>query len=102
MRKILKNTPRTKKYLEKLPKLYGVFLWAKWAVVEVPWSGKRNKDSIPLVYSYYDGNGCCDEYHLMPVHLVSSGSFWSYFEDRAVAENIAEQLNKELVQKELV
>lgn len=96
MRKILDNSPETKKYLDSLPKLYTVFLWAKWTVVEVPWSGERNKNGVPLVYVYYDCNGACDEWHLVTITQVSSGCYYNYFETREAAEVIRRVLNKEL------
>ena len=55
MRKVLKNTAKTKEYLDKLPKVYGLFLWAKWGILELPWTGKYNKEGEPLVYIYYAG-----------------------------------------------
>ena len=80
MRKVLKNTAKTKEYLDKLPKVYGLFLWAKWGILELPWSGKYTKDpiAVPLVYNYYDANGACDEYRLVPITSCSSGSFWNF------------------------
>lgn len=96
MRKILKNTPKTKTYLDSLPKIYCVFLWAKWGIMELPWSGKYDKYGMPLVYVYYDANGCCDEYHLMPARLVSSGGFWDWYESKDNAEFVREKLNEAL------
>ena len=92
-RNILKNTPKTKKYLESLPKVYALCLWAKWAIVDVYWSGKYNKDMIPLVYIYRDDNGTCDEYRLVPIHYVSSG-FWNWYQSKSDAEYVRDQLNK--------
>jgi hypothetical protein len=95
MRKVLTNTPRTKKYLDSLPKVYGLFFWAKWCILEFHWSGKYEKDVlVPLVYSYYDGNGMCDEYHLIPIHLASSGGFYGWYMDKEEAISIQKQLNK--------
>lgn len=93
MRKVLKNTPKTKKYLDKLPKIYGVFLWAKWGILELYWSGKYTKNGVPLVYVYYDCNGCCDEFRLIPINQASSGSFWNFFMSREPAEKMCDHLN---------
>ena len=103
MRKILKNTPKTKKYLDSLPKVYGLFLWAKWGILELPWSGKYTKGAIkvPLVYNYYDANGTCDEYHLVPITYCSSGAFWSWFEDKEVARTEQAKLNEALSRGEI-
>ena len=93
MRKVLKNTSKTKKYLDELTKIYGVFLWAKWCVLELYWSGKYNKVGIPLVYVYYDGNGCCDEFRLMPIVHASSGTFYGWYSDKELAKQISDSLN---------
>lgn len=95
MKKILKNNKRTKEYLESLPKLYALFLYAGYGLIEVPWSGKYNKEGWPLVYHYYDCNGCCDEYRLVPIHQISSGGFYDWFMSMSVAEEIRRLKNKE-------
>lgn len=96
LRKVLKSTPRTKKYLDSLPKIYGIFLWAKWAMLELPWTGKYDKEGEPLVYIYYDANGACDEYHLVPIHYASSGAFHGWYEDKNTAHDIQLELNDKL------
>jgi hypothetical protein len=103
IKKILKNTPKTKAYLESLPKVYGIFLWAKWGILELPWSGKYIKGDIavPLVYNYYDANGTCDEYHLVPITSCSSGGFWNWFEDSEAAKEVQEKLNEALSRGEI-
>ena len=102
MRKILKNTPKTKIYLDSLPKIYGIFLWAKWAMLKLPWSGKYDKKTgEPLVYIYYDANGACDEYHLVPIHYASSGAFWDWYEFKNNAEEVQEKLNEALKRGEI-
>lgn len=93
MRKILKNTPKTKEYLDSLPKVYGIFLWAKWGMLELPWTGKYDKDCFPLVYIYYDANGTCDEWHLVPIHWASSGAFHGWYSDKNTADAIKLELN---------
>ena len=101
MRKVLKNTAKTKEYLDKLPKLYGIFLWAKWGILELPWSGKYNKDNMPLVYIYHDFNGEYDEYVLNTINMASSGGFWGCYEDKATAEEVQEKLNEALKNGEI-
>ena len=96
LRKIRKSTPRTKKYLDSLPKIYGIFLWAKWGMLELPWTGKYNKEGEPLVYIYYDANGMCDEYHLAPIQHVSSGAFHGWYKDYNTAYDIQLELNDKL------
>lgn len=99
LRKIRKSTPRTKKYLDSLPKIYGIFLLAKWAIMELPWTGKYDKKTgEPLVYIYYDANGTCDEYHLVPIHYASSGSFWNWYGIKDEAKEIQNKLNERLKQ----
>jgi hypothetical protein len=103
IRKILKNTPKTKAYLDSLPKVYGIFLWAKWGILELPWSGKYTKGDIavPLVYHYYDANGTCDEYHLVPITSCSSGAFWDWYEFENNAKEVQEKLNEALSRGEI-
>ncbi len=102
-RKILKNTPKTKKYLDRLPKVYGIFLWAKWGMLELPWSGKYTRGSIkvPLVYNYYDANGTCDEWHLVPITSCSSGGFWDWYDDKKIAKEAQGLLNEALERGEI-
>ena len=103
MRKILKNTPKTKRYLDSLPKIYGIFLWAKWGILELPWSGKYTKGdvAVPLVYNYCDGNGTCDEYHLIPITHCSSGAFWDWYELKNNAKEVQTLLNEALNRGEI-
>jgi hypothetical protein len=93
-RKILKNTPKTKKYLDSLPKVYGIFLWAKWGMFEFRWSGKCDKNGMPLVYDYYDANGTCDEYHLRPIDKCSSGAFLGWYKSWDRAKMVRDALNE--------
>lgn len=95
MRKILKNTDKTNAYLNSLPKVYGIFLWAKWGILELPWTGKYDKDGFPLVYIYYDCNGSRDDYFLGAIHLASSGGFYNWYTDKAAAEKVQSMLNKD-------
>lgn len=97
MKRILKNTAKTKKYLESLPKIYGIFLWAKWGMLELPWSGKYDKTGEPLVYIYYDANGMCDEYHLVPIHYASSGGFHGWYRNYDTAYDTQLELNDMLI-----
>ena len=101
LRRVCKNTLKTKKYLDNLPKIYGIFLWAKWGMLELPWTGKYDKKTgKPLVYIYYDGNGICDEYHLAPIHHASSGSLWNWYYTKDEAKEIQNKLNERLKQND--
>jgi hypothetical protein len=101
MRKVIKNTVQAKKYFKTLPKLYSIFLWAKWGILELPWSGKYNRDGISLVYIYRDRNGECDEYYLDTINNASSGGFWGWYENKDIAEGVQEKLNEALKQGEI-
>lgn len=101
MRKVLKNTAKTRAYLESLPKIYMVSYWAKYGVREFPFTSKYEKDryydvSAPLVYQYDDHNGTCDKYYLRRITSTTSGQIimWTQFKD--VADKVAELFNKEL------
>lgn len=99
MRKVLKNTPKTKAYLESLPRIYMVGCWAKYGVWYFPFTGKyetnENGVSIPLVYNYDDHNGTCDNYWLRRLDLVTSGAVIMWTQNKAVADKVAELFNKE-------
>lgn len=94
MRKVLPNNPKTKKYLESLPKLYIVGCWAKYGVREYSYTTKNDSNGDPLVYDYYDGNGACDEYHLMNICKVTTGRVFCWTLHRECANFIAEALNR--------
>lgn len=98
MRKILKSSAKTARYLDSLPKIYGIFLWAKWSMLELPWTGRYNKDGEPLVYIYYDANGMCDEYRLIPISQASSGTFNGWYKDKNTAHDIQLELNDLLLE----
>ena len=99
MRKVLKNTPKTKAYLNSLPKIYMVGQWAHYGVREYPFTGKYaiNSDgiSIPLVYHYDDFNGTCDNYWLRRLDQTTSGGVVMWTQNKKLADKIAELMNKE-------
>lgn len=95
MQKILENDTKAKEHLDALPKVYALFLWAKWGILELPWAG-MTVDGTPLVYTYYDCNGTCDEYRLVEIRQVSSGGFGGWYKDREEAEEAQKKLNGEI------
>ena len=100
MRKVLKNTIKTKEYLDSLPKIYLVGCWAKYGVIEYPFTGKYEQDengiSIPIVYDYDDHNGTCDNYYLRKLNYVTTGQILLWTQSKNVANKIAELFNKEI------
>lgn len=101
MRRVLKNTKKTKEYLESLHKVYGLFLWAKWGILELPWTGKYDKKTgEPLVYIYYDANGACDVYHLAPISDASSGRLWNWYGFKDEAKEMQNKLNERFKQRD--
>ena len=106
MRKVLKNTAKTKAYLDSLPKIYMVGCWAKYGVRDYPFTGKYEQDkyndniSVPLVYDYDDWNGTTwGNYYLRKLTSVTTGSIIMWTQNKAVADKVAELLNKELTEK---
>lgn len=98
MRKVLKNTPKTKEYLDGLPKIYIVGRWVRYGVKEYPFTGvheQANGISLPLVYDYYDGNGACDEWRLRTIYDVTTGDVILWTQNEHVARRVAELFNKE-------
>ena len=101
MRKVLKNTAKTRAYLDSLPKIYMVGYWAKYGVREYPFVGKYEQDefnniSVPLVYDYDDHNGTCDNYYLRGITSTTTGSIVMWTQFKSVADKVAELFNKEL------
>lgn len=99
--KVLPNTQETKAYLNSLPKIYLVVCWAKWGVIDFPFTGKFKHDKfrahkeVPLVYQYDDHNGTDDSYYLRPITYTTTGAIDSWTLDRDEAYRIAEKKNKE-------
>ena len=96
MKKVLKNSTKTKKYLEKLPKIYLVACWASYGIREYSFSGKYIKENgkdIPLVYDYDDHNGTCDNYWLRKITDTTTGSILIWTQNKAAAKTIANAMN---------
>jgi hypothetical protein len=99
MRKVLKNTLKTKEYLRNLPTLYLVGCWANCGVREYHFTGKYELDeygtSIPLVYDYDDHNGTCDNWYLRRLDYVTTGKIIMWTQSPSLAFKIADLFNKE-------
>ena len=98
MKTRLPNTYKTAQYLGSLPKMYIVGCWAGYGVEGFSWSGKWEKNPRtghmePLVWKYYDANGECDIWILVPIHQVTSGAIITWTEDKEMAYRIAYALN---------
>jgi len=90
----LKLNPKTKEYLKNLPKLYLVVRYAKWSVLEVPFSGRIAKDGKPLVYVYDDFNG--EEkpaYYLRSTKYATGGYVLTWCLEYETAQTVADMLN---------
>lgn len=93
MKKILKNNQKTEKFLNKLPKIYLVVTWAHAGYREYPFSGKHNKEGIPLVYFYDDHNGTSDNYYLIPITDTTTGFIDGWTFSAEEAEKRVEELD---------
>lgn len=93
MKKIMQNSPKTKSFIDSLPKIYAIVLYAKFGVLPLPFAGKCDSSGIPYVYSYYDGNGTCDEYHLMKLTETTTGAIYAWTLSNTRANIIANSLN---------
>ena len=82
MKKVLKNNLKTQRYLNKLRKVYLIGHWYRYGVREYPFAGKFVQDEvlglIPLVYHYDDRNGTVDNWYLVKLSSVTTGSIISY------------------------
>lgn len=99
MKKNLPNNEETRKFLDSLPKMYLVALWAHYGVWDFPFSGKYKKVfneyfgykvDIPLVYQYDDHNGICDEFFLRPIDYTTTGHIVLWTQDGFRAKQIAD------------
>ena len=99
MRKILPNSPKTKKYFKKLHKIYIVVYWAECIVIEAIYSGKTDKFGAPLVWDYYyydsNSNDACDEWRLCEIYSTTHGRIFCWTDVKENAYYIANALNKQ-------
>lgn len=101
LRKRLKNTKKNKDKLAKLPKIYLVACWARYGVLEFPFSGrykKINKKPVPLVWDYDDHNGTYPEYVLRPITWTTTAAIRGWVRDEQQAKDTAEFCEKRRLQ----
>lgn len=101
LRKRLKNTKKNKDKLAKLPKIYLVACWARYGVLEFPFSGrykKINKKPVPLVWDYDDHNGTYPEYVLRPITWTTTAAIRGWLRDEQQAKDTAEFCEKRRLQ----
>lgn len=94
MKKILKNTPATREYLESLPKIYMITCWVGYGIREFPFAGKCTTDGIPFIFDYDDQNGTCDCYFLRKLTDTTTGWIYAWTTSKDRAEEIAVALNE--------
>lgn len=97
MKKILNDTPKTKEFLNKLPKIYLIVKYVGIAILDFPFTGEYIekdirgngiKEKVPLVYDWDDCNGTCDNWFLRPITSTTGGWILGWSEDRETAEKI--------------
>ena len=101
LRKRLKNTKKNKDKLAKLPKIYLIACWARYGVLEFPFSGrykKINKKPVPLVWDCDDHNGTYPEYVLRPITWTTTAAIRGWVRDEQQAKDTAEFCEKRRVQ----
>ena len=101
LRKRLKNTKKNKDKLAKLPKIYLIACWARYGILEFPFSGrykKINKKPIPLVWDFDDHNGTYPEYVLRPITWTTTAVIRGWLRDEQQAKDTAEFCEKRRVQ----
>ena len=101
LRKRLKNTKKNKDKLAKLPKIYLIACWARYGVLEFPFSGrykKINKKAVPLVWDFDDHNGTYPEYVLRPITWTTTAAIRGWVRNKQQAKDTAEFCEKRRVQ----
>lgn len=102
-RKHLPDNQKTRDKLAKLPKIYLIACWARYGVLEFPFSGKYKKvkdaDSpliryIPLVWDFDDHNGTYPEYVLRPITWTTTAAIRGWVRDEQQAKDTAEFCEK--------
>lgn len=108
LRKRLPYNQKTKDKLAKLPKIYLVACWARYGVLDFPFSGKYKKvkdaDSpliryIPLVWDFDDHNGTYPEYVLRPINWTTTGFIRGWFYTKQQAKDVADIYERCRLQK---
>ncbi len=106
-RKRLKATKKNQNRLSKLSKIYLIACWARFGVLEFPFSGKykkeKDKDSpliryIPLVWDFDDHNGTYPEYVLKPITWTTTAAIRGWVRDEQQAKDTAEFCEKRRLQ----
>lgn len=101
---ILKNSKKTKKYLDSLSRIYLVVRYAGIAILEFPFAeeytlaGEREKNHcnvVPLVYDHEDCNGACDNYVLRKITDTTTGWIIDWCYTREEAEELRTEKEKE-------
>ena len=107
LRKRLPDNQKTKDKLAKLPKIYLIACWARYGVLEFPFSGKykKVKDAdgpliryIPLVGDFDDHNGVYPEYVLRPITWTTTAAIRGWVRNEQQARDTAEFCEKRRVQ----
>lgn len=96
--KTRKNNWKTQEYFNKLPVLYIVGCWARYGIRAYHCEINKGKmkvtsSGIPYVWDYYDCNGTCDEWRLVPLSNVTTGSILAWSTSENQCHQIAQALN---------
>lgn len=93
MRRFLKDTKRTRKRLEALPKLYVISCCARFGVSEFPYAGKYTKTGIPYVYEKSNDGKGRDVWVLKKLTDVASGRVYAWSLSCSGAKVVASYVN---------
>ena len=95
---VLPRTEEVQEYLKSLSKFYLVACWARYGVVEFPYSGKdvfdEKEGHVPMIWEYDDHNGTSDEYYLRKITGTTTAAIWNWYNNKSVAEYAAKKLNE--------
>ena len=94
MKKVLKNSKKTKKYLDSLPKIYLIGYWASAGIQEYYFSNHNTQNGVPLVWYFNDHNGEYERWYLKPIDCITTGHTFAWTTSKAIAQEIADVYNK--------
>lgn len=98
MEKHLEFNNKNQKYINSLKKVYLIGCWARYGIMEFPFTGEFVEDELfgmtPLVYDFDDHNGTYDEWVLRKIQNTTTGQVIMYCFNKELAQRYADNLQR--------